>query len=695
MYPESRRADVVEDLHGHKIADPYRWLEDPDSDETRDWVRRQNEFSSAVLAKLPAREWFHQAMSAIVSRPRAGVPAYKAGWYFVSRNDGTKAQDTLYVAESLEELLAGGRVLIDPNELSEDGTDSLSSYSVSDDGRYVVYGISESGSDWNRLQLVDLTTGDELDDKITETKFSAATWLPDSSSYLYLYYPTTGLAEGTDTSKLSGAQLKLHRVGTPQADDELVLEFPENPQLVMFPKVSDDDRYVVVHIAEGTAHSNRLWFYPITTVNGRSSLGEPVKTIDEPVAETTFVRMAGGRAILSTDLDAPRRRLVSCLITDGPVVFEQVVPEGESQLQFALGAGDGLVTVSLDDALPVVELHALDGSNSRRIDVAGGALVGINAKPGVDEVFVGLSSLTAPVEASVVSATTGEVRRLPELVPTTSTDFVPPEITVTRASAPSKDGTPVPYFLVTRADLDYAEPRPTLLYGYGGFKVPLVPDYRPGWSAWLAAGGVLVLANLRGGGEFGSEWYDAGRLDRKQNVFDDFIGVAEELQRTGVTTAAQLAIHGRSNGGLLVGAVMTQRPELFAAALPCVGVMDLLRFHKFTIGAAWASDYGRPDDEADFRTALAYSPLHNLEPGTSYPPTLVMTADHDDRVVPLHSHKFTAALQHAQAGDNPVIARIEVDAGHGMGKPLAMVASEWADLLAFAAGYTGLRPTEA
>lgn len=692
MYPESRRADVVEDLHGHKIADPYRWLEDPDTAETKDWVSRQNECSEAVLAELPAREWFHETMSSIVGRPRAGVPVYKAGWYFVSRNDGTKAQDTLYVAHSLQELLAGGRVLIDPNELSEDGTDSLSSYTVSDDGCYVVYGISESGSDWNRFQLVDLATGDELDDRITETKFCEATWLPDNSSYLYKHYPTTGRAEGTDTSAQTGAQLKLHRLGTPQADDELILEFPENAQLDMTPEVSHDDRYVVVHIVEGTEQASRLWFYPLTTTDGRSALGRPLKTIDEPIADTVFVRVDGDRAILSTDLDAPRGRLVSCPIVAGPVDFTEVLPQRESLLQFAVGARDGLVTVSLDDARPVVELHALDGTNTRRIDVQGGALVGLNAKPGVDEIFVGLSSITSPVEASVISAATGQVKALPELVPTTSSDFVPPAITVTRASAPSKDGTPVPYFLVTRADLEHAQPRATLLYGYGGFKVPMVPDYRPGWSAWLKAGGVLVVANLRGGGEFGSDWYDAGRLDRKQNVFDDFIGVAEHLLSTGITSANQLAIHGRSNGGLLVGAVMTQRPELFAAALPGVGVLDMLRFHKFTVGAAWASDYGLPDDPADFETALAYSPLHNVQPGTTYPATLVMTADHDDRVVPLHSHKFTAALQHAQTGDNPLVARIEVDAGHGLGKPLAMVASEWADLLAFAAGYTGLQP---
>jgi prolyl oligopeptidase len=686
QYPASRRDDLVEDLHGHKIADPYRWLEDPDSAETVDWVRRQNEVTEAHLRSLPARDWFQRTMRAILERPRAGVPEQKAGWFFVSRNDGKQPQDVLYVADSLEGLLEGGRVIIDPNKFSQDGTDSLGSFTVSGDGRYLTYGINESGSDWTTFHLVEVATEAALDDRVTEAKFCEAVWLPDSASYLYVHFPASGRSEGTETKALSGGRLNLHRIGTPQAEDELILHFPENDRLVVSVELSHDDKYVVAHIVEGTEYHSRLWLYPVSTADGRSELGEPHRLIDEPLHDTRFVRTAGDRLVLSTDQDAPRGRLVT---SDLDGTFTELVAEGAGTLLAASAAGDGLVTVSLVDAQPLVELHTLDGAGRRRIALHGGGVVDLNAETGHDEIFIGLSSATEPTASYVISAASGEVRALPELAPTGSADFTAPDIRVTRRTEPNRD---VSYFLISRTDLSYDEPRPTLLYGYGGFKIPVLADYTPGWPAWLAAGGVLVIANLRGGGEYGSDWHDAGRLKDKQNVFDDFIAVAEHLHETEVTTPQQLAIHGRSNGGLLVGAAMTQRPDLFAAAVPGVGVMDMLRFHLFTVGAAWASDYGLPDDPEQFEDLLAYSPLHNLREGTAYPATLVLTGDHDDRVVPLHSHKFIATLQHVQAGERPALARIEVDTGHGFGKPLALIASEWADLLAFAAHHTGLKP---
>jgi prolyl oligopeptidase len=683
-YPESRRDEsVVETLHGHQIADPYRWLEDADSAETRDWVQRQNSATEAELSSYPERAWFQETMTAILARPRAGVPAQEAGWFFVGRNDGTQAQDLVYVADSLQVLLEGGRVLIDPNTLSEDGTDSLGSYTVSPDGRYVAYGVNESGSDWITFRLLEVATGAEVDDVVTQAKFSEATWLPDSSAYLYLHYPASGRSEGTETKALRGGQLKLHKVGTPQAQDELILSFPDNDRIFIGPEVSDDDRYLVITISEGTDPHTRLWVYPIAE-DGRT-LGEPIKVIDEFEAETAFIRMSGDRLVLSTDLDAPRGRVVTSDL-DGN--FTDLIPEGEGALQAVRGTSTGLAVLSLIDAQPVLSLHDLDGGNARIVPIPGGGVVGLNASTKHDEVFVGLSSTTDPTASYVVSAASGESRALPELVPA-GAGFSSPEITVTRRVEPGRE---VPYFLISRADLDFDQPRPTLMWGYGGFRIPVLTDYRPGWPAWLAAGGVLVITNLRGGGEYGSSWHDEGRLANKQNVFDDFIAVGEHLQKTKVTTPQQLAIHGRSNGGLLVGAVMTQRPDLFAVALPGVGVMDMLRFQLFTVGAAWASDYGLPEDPAQFEDLLAYSPLHNLREGTQYPATLVVTGDHDDRVVPLHSHKFMATLQHAQAGDGPVLTRIEVNTGHGFGKPAAMVASEWADLLAFAAHHTGLRP---
>jgi len=682
-YPESRRDDVVETLHGRQIADPYRWLEDPDSTDTQDWVRRQNEFTQAELSSYPERAWFQATMSAILARPRAGVPVKKSGWYLVGRNDGTQAQDVVYVAESLDELLSSGRVLIDPNKLSEDGTDSLGTFTVSPDGKYFAYGINESGSDWTTFRLLDISTGTRVDDLVTEAKFCEATWLPDSSAYLYLHYPASGRNEGTETKSLAGGRLMLHTVGTPQSEDELVLSFPDNDQIFITPEVSNDDRYVVVHITEGTDPATRLWVYPITS----DGLGEPVKVVDYFADQIEFVRMSGDQLVLRTDRDASRGRVVLGSL-DG--TFTDLIPESSGTLQAVRGTAAGLVTLSLVDAQPVLTLYGLDGSGARNVEVPGGAVVGVNASTKYDELFVGLSTTTDPTVSYAVSASSGGVRALPQLV-RGSGGFTSPEVTVTRRVEPGRE---VPYFVISRSDLDFSAPRPTLLWGYGGFRVPILADYRPGWPAWLAAGGVLVIANLRGGGEYGSHWHDAGRLKNKQNVFDDFIAVAEHLRDTGVTTSEQLAIHGRSNGGLLMGAVITQRPDLFAVALPGVGVLDMLRFHLFTVGAAWASDYGHPDDASQFEDLVAYSPLHRLREGTSYPATLVVTGDHDDRVVPLHSHKFIAALQHAQSGPGPVLTRIEVNTGHGFGKPAAMVASEWADLLAFAAHHVGLRPPE-
>ncbi|WP_433168350.1 prolyl oligopeptidase family serine peptidase [Kribbella sp. CA-247076] len=682
-YPESRRDDVVETLHGRQIADPYRWLEDPDAPDTQDWVTRQNAFTEAELSTYPERAWFQRTMSAILARPRAGVPVKKAGWYFVGRNDGTQAQDVVYVAESLDELVSGGRVLIDPNTLSEDGTDSLGSFTVSPDGKYFAYGVNESGSDWTTFRLLDIATGTPVDDVVNEAKFCEATWLPDSSAYLYLHYPASGRSEGTETASLTGGRLMLHKVGTPQSLDELVLSFPENDRYFITPEVSEDDRYLVVHITEGTDPATRLWVYPITS----DGLGEPVKLVDEFADELTFVRMSGDDLVLRTDRDAPRGRVVLASL-DG--AFTDLVPEGDGTMQAVRGTASGLAVLTLADAQPVLTLYALDGSDARVVDAPGGGVVGLNASAEHDEVFVGLSTPTDPTLSYVVSASAGEVRALPELV-RGSGGFTSPTISVERRLEPGRE---VPYFVISRADLDYSAPRPTMLYGYGGFRIPILAEYRPGWPAWLAAGGVLVIANLRGGGEYGSEWHDAGRLKNKQNVFDDFIAVAEHLRDTGITTPEQLAIHGRSNGGLLVGAAMTQRPDLFAVALPGVGVMDMLRFHLFTVGAAWVSDFGHPDDPDQFADLLAYSPLHRLRDGTAYPATLVVTGDHDDRVVPLHSHKFIAALQHAQSASVPVLTRVEVNTGHGFGKPAAMIASEWADLLAFAAHHVGLVPPE-
>jgi prolyl oligopeptidase len=696
-FPETRRDDAVEMLHGQPIPDPYRWLEDPDSAETADWVKRQNEFTAAYLESMPDRRWFFDTMQQVMRQPRAGVPFKRAGHYFVDRNDGRQNQNLIYVASSLPELLAGGRVLVDPNTFSEDGTSSLASLTVSGDGQLVAYGVSEAGSDWATFRLLDLDSGSDIDDAPIKTKFSQAEWLPDHRSYVYTHFDHAGDADGTQTAALSGPKLRIHRIGEPQDHDELILEFPENDQLMFWAEVTDDDRYLVVSIVEGTENKNRLWVYPIIS-GQRSELSSPVKIIDEVIAEFVLAGSQASTVYLRTDLDAEAGRLVAVdleTFADGEAFgWRDVVPESEGTLLDARAAGDGFILVYLADAQPLIMEVDIDGDSPRTLDVPGGAIVGLNAKCGDSEAFVGLSSITSATRSYLIDTNSSTVTSLVGLVQSGQEELVAPEIVIERRRATSKDGTPVPYFLISPLNADRSRSQPTLLYGYGGFKIPVLADYRPGWPCWLAAGGVLAIANLRGGGEFGTAWYEAGRLANKQNVFDDFVAVAEDLKQTGVTTTQKLVLHGRSNGGLLVGAVMTQHPELAAAALPAVGVLDLLRFHLFTIGAAWMSDYGNPADPEQFAQALAYSPLHNVRPGTSYPATLVLTGDHDDRVVPLHSHKFTAALQHAQIGEQPILTRIEVSTGHGLGKPTALIAAEWADLLAFAAYQTGLRPRD-
>jgi prolyl oligopeptidase len=693
--PESRRDDTVDVLHGHEVADPYRWLEDPDSEETRAWVAAQNQASRAHLDGLDSRPWFLRTMQAVVGRPRAGTPDKVGGKYVVNRNDGTQQQDLWFVGDTLEELQRGSRLLIDPNTFSLDGTSSLAGYTASKDGRWLSYLVSDGGSDWTTIRVLELASGRETDDVVSKVKFSEATWLPDHSSYLYLYFPTVGSADGTEAAALPGGQLRRHYVGESQDTDELVLQFPDDPRLGITPTLSHDGHWLLVTIYEGTSEKNRLWFYPVSTKGGAAVLGDPLRLVDEPYAGFEPVRTDGSDLYLATDHDAPLRRVVrvdlDAFARTGTPELVDVLPESEYLLEQVHAVGEELLVVHLVDVQPRLRRHALDGSLVADVPVTGASVVAVHGEVGDDEVFVGLSTVTEPLAAHRLDLSTGEVQTL-DLAPTGDTSWRAPQVVVERRRATSADGTEVPYFLAHRDDVPIDVPHPTLLWAYGGFGVPVVASYRPEFVGWLSAGGVLAVANLRGGGEFGTAWHDGGRLRDKQNVFDDFAAVAEHLVSEGVTTHQQLAINGGSNGGLLVGATLAQRPGLAAAAIPAVGVMDMLRFHLFTIGGAWVPDYGSPDDPEMFDVLRAYSPLHNLVPGTSYPATLVLTGDHDDRVVPAHSFKFTAELQRCQGGGAPVLARIETSTGHGSGKPTSVVAQETADLLAFAAEHTGLVP---
>ncbi len=524
-YPQTRRDGTVENLHGHEVADPYRWLEDPDAAETRGWVAEQNRLSRAHLDALASRPWFHRTMTGIVGRPRAGTPDKVGGRYVVSRNDGSQQQDQWFVADTLDELQRGGRLLLDPNTFSEDGTSSLFTYNDSRDGRWLAYLVSDGGSDWSTIRLLDLAGGHEVDDVVTKVKFSEATWLPDHSSYLYLHFPTEGTGVGTEAAALPGGRLRRHYVGQPQDGDELVLEFPENPRLSVSPELSHDGRWLVVGIHEGTSEKNRLWVFPVETVDGASTIGEPLKVVDDVVAGFEFVRSDGDVLYLVTDLDAPLGRLVRVDLTafpdTGRAELVDVVPEGDWALRTAKAVGDELLAVHLVDVQPRVTRYALDGTELGAVDVTGGSVVAINGEVGDDEVFLGLTSVTSPVTAYRLDLTTGKAEVVTGLEPAGEIEWTAPEVTTERRRATSPDGTEVPYFLIRRDDVPLDGPRPTLLWGYGGFNIPELAGYRPSFAGWLAAGGVLAIANLRGGGEFGSAWHDAGRLE----------GEAERLRR--------------------------------------------------------------------------------------------------------------------------------------------------------------------
>lgn len=693
-HPVTATDDVVEVLHGHRIADPYRWLEEVDSERTRAWVAEQRAFAAEQLTALPERGFFDEVMARVTSRPRWSTPWCSKGLYFQERHDGVRNQAVLHMAESLDELLGGGRVLLDPNQWSEDGSSSLAFITVNPQASLIAVGRSDAGSDWTRISII-TPAGESVDDVEIITKFSQALWLPDGQSYVYKAFPGAGRAEGTETRALPGCRLRIHRIGDDPSQDATFADFELDPQVLPWLELSDDDRWLVAHLATGTERANRLWLYPVREQGGRSVVdATPVELIDKPTAAWGYLGSQGGELLFQTDDDAPQGRVVA--VRQDEWTLREVVPEGRSVIGRAALAGGRLLVQTLEDAQTVLRRWSLGdaqqpGTMLGEVELPDGVLDEVHARPTSDEAFLGLSTLTEPVDSWRLDAATGAVTQLPK----PPADWQPPRYRMERRRATSADGTRVPYFLVLPEGVDADQPRPTMLYGYGGFDIPVLANHRATWPGWLAAGGVLAIANLRGGGEFGRDWYEDGIRANKQHVFDDVIAVAEQLVADGVSTPQQLAIHGKSNGGLLVGATITQRPDLFAVALPHVGVLDAVRFHRFTVGRAWISDYGNPDEKADLERILGWSPLHNLHDGTSYPATLVLTSDHDDRVVPAHSYKFAAALQAAQAGEAPVVARIEAATGHGLAsKPPTVLAAECADLLAFAAHHTGLVPAK-
>ena len=671
-YPPARRGNQSDNYHGAKVPDPYRWLEDPDSDETRSWIEAENKLTFSVLERIPQREAIRRRLTELWNYEKYGVPLARGGRYFYTRNDGLQNQSVLYWAPALD---AEPRTLLDPNELSKEGTISVSGTAVSDDGKLLAYGLASAGSDWQEWRVRDVAAGDDLDDHLKWVKFSGASWSKDGKGFYYSRYDEPKADEEL-TGQNYYQKLFYHRLGTLQSQDELVYERRDEKEWGFHGEVTDDGRYLVISVTHGTERKNNLFYFDLDHPNG-----EVVELLTGFEARFDFLGNDGSVFWLRTDLDASRNRIVAVdLEHPARDRWREIVPQAEEMLEEVHVVGDRFFAVYLQDAKSQVRMFNLQGKplgELRLPDI--GTAGGFTGRRSDRETFYSFTSFVTPpaIYRYDIQATKSELFRKPELA------FDPADYETRQVFYHSKDGTRVPMFLVHRKGFKPGRPRPTYLYAYGGFDISLTPSFAVGRMVWLELGGVYAMPNLRGGGEYGRDWHEAGMKEKKQNVFDDFIAAAEWLIDEGYTSRQKLAIAGRSNGGLLVGACLTQRPELYGATVPAVGVMDMLRFHKFTIGWAWASEYGSADNAGEFPALYSYSPLHNIKQGTSYPPTLITTADQDDRVVPAHSFKFAAALQAAQSGEGPILIRIETSAGHGAGIPTSKAIEEMADGYAF------------
>jgi prolyl oligopeptidase len=657
-YPRTARVDQVDDYHGVKVADPYRWLEDDNSAETKAWVEAQNRVSSAYLNAVPAREAIRERLTTLWNYERYGVPFKRGGRYFIFRNDGLQNQNVLYTMTSLD---GEPQVLLDPNKLAPDGTVALMAHAMSDDGNFMAYGLATAGSDWQEWKVRDVRTGQDLSDNLKWVKFSGASWTKDGQGFFYSRYdePTAG-------AQLKGVnyyhKLYYHRLGTPQSDDRLVYHRPDQKEWGFGGYVTEDGRYVIVTVSQGTDRRNRVFYQDLQAP--AASVVELLKDFD---AAYHFIDNDGPVFWFQTDLDAPRGRVIAIDITNpARDHWQEIIPQAAERLVGVSLLNDQFIGLYLKDARSQVKVFSREGKLVHELALPGiGTASGFDGKRKDTETFYLFTGFTTPGTIYRYDLRTGTstVFREPHVA------FNPADYVTQQVFYASKDGTRVPMFLTHKQGLKLTGRHPTLLYGYGGFDISITPSFSVANVVWMEMGGVYAVPNLRGGGEYGEEWHQAGMKLKKQNVFDDFIAAAEWLIAHKYTRPDKLAISGGSNGGLLVGACLTQRPDLFGAALPAVGVLDMLRFHKWTIGWAWTSDYGSPDNPEEFKALYAYSPYHHVKPGTRYPAALITTADHDDRVFPAHSFKFAAALQAAQAGQAPVLIRVETRAGHGAGKP--------------------------
>jgi len=680
-YPDAAKSDHVDEYHGVKIPDPYRWLEDPDSPASRQWIEAENRLTFGYLEKIPQREAIRKRLTALWNYERFGMPRRRGSRYFYSRNDGLQNQSVLYVTDSLGEP---GRVLLDPNKLSADGTVALGGYAISDDGSLLAYGLAAAGSDWQTWHVRDVDTGEDLEDELRWVKFSGASWTPDNKGFYYSRYDAP--KEGEKLTGLNYYQkLYYHRLGEPQDKDTLVYQRPDEKEWGFDGEVTDDGRYLVISIWRGTERKNLVYYRDLQQPEAKI-----VELINDWDAQYGFIDNIDSTFYFRSDYQAPRYRVLAVDL-DKPQRenWRDVIAASDNVLQSANLVGGMFFARYLQDALSQVQVFDTAGKLQREVKLPGlGSVGGFGGRRDDTETFYSFTSYTTPgtIYRYDIASGRSSIWRTPKV------DFDPARYVSRQVFYTSKDGTRIPMILTHHKDIEPGGKLPTYLYAYGGFNISLSPGFSPSSLVWMEMGGLLAVPNLRGGGEYGRAWHEAGMMSHKQNVFDDFIAAAEWLIANKYTDHDHLAIAGGSNGGLLVGACLTQRPDLYGACLPAVGVMDMLRFHKFTIGWAWVSEYGSSDDAEQFAYLRGYSPLHNIKPGTRYPATLITTADHDDRVVPAHSFKFAATLQAAQAGPEPILIRIETKAGHGAGKPTAKVIEEAADKWAFLVSVFEMRP---
>jgi len=679
-YPPAPTTDQVDDYNGVKVADPYRPLENPDAPESRKWIEEENKITFDFLKTIPERDGIRKRLTEVWDYERFGVPFKEKDRYFFSKNSGLQNQNVLYTARNFFEE---PKPLLDPNLMAKDGTVALGGAEVTDDAKLLAYGLAASGSDWQQWKVRDVETGKDRPDLLDWIKFSNTSWKKDGSGFFYSRYDKPDEKDKL-RSQVYNHKLFFHQVGTPQAQDKLVYERTDQKEWLLGGQVTEDGRYLIITVQRGTDPKNRIFYKNLVDPNSKV-----VELLDKADAEYTFIDNEGPVFAFRTNLNAPLGRIVTInTCKSAPPQIDEVVPESKDKLESVSSVGEHLVALYLHDAHSVVRLFKLDGSRDGEIALPGlGTAGGFTGKRKDRETFYSFTSYTTPTEIFRYDFD----KRGSELLFKPKVKFNPDDYTTEQVFYKSADGTRIPMFVSYKKGMKRNGQNPTFLYGYGGFNISYTPTFSPANLVWMEMGGVYAVANLRGGGEYGVKWHESGMLHVKQNVFDDFIAAAQYLIDNKYTSKPKLAIGGGSNGGLLVGACITQRPDLYGAALPAVGVMDMLRFEKYTIGWAWTSDYGSASKPEDFPFLYAYSPLHHIGKGCCYPPTMITTADHDDRVVPAHSFKFAATLQAAQGCDKPTLIRIQTKAGHGAGKPTTMVIEETADRWAFLVKELGVK----